>query len=181
VGHRVLPAEQAPSRSPAFTILEVATVISIVAILAGLTIPNFSRIVAAAQEAVCVSKMRSIRHALDAYLQDHGSVWPQGPRADQPEWAPFWLVTLEPYGISENTWQCPAIKSMTREQKLPAGVPVLHYVPTMFDATRGIAYRWATQPWLIEAANAHGNGALICFPDGSVKPMDKVLLEQGIR
>ncbi len=165
----------------AFTILELVAILAIVAILAVLAVPNFGRIIAAAQEALCASKMRSIRLAIDSYLQDNSQIWPQGPQADQPEWAPFWLATLEPYGISENTWQCPAIKSMTREQKLPAGVPALHYVPTMFDGTRGIAYRWPTQPWLIEAANAHGKGALICFPDGSVKPMDKVLAEQGIR
>lgn len=51
----------------------------------------------------------------------------------------------------------------------------------MLDDTRGTAYRWPTQSWLIEVANAHGKGALTCFPDGSVKPMDKVLLEQGFR
>ncbi len=168
-------------RSSAFTLLEVIVAVSILAILAALTVPNFGRIIAAAQEAVCASKMRSIRHGLDAYLQDNNLVWPQGPTADQQGWAKFWLQTLEPYGITASTWQCPAIKQMTREQKLPANMPLIHYVPTMFDNTRGIAYRWATQPWLIEAANAHGRGALICFPDGSVKPMDKVLAEQGIR
>jgi type II secretory pathway pseudopilin PulG len=165
----------------AFTILELVAILAIIAILAVLAVPNFGRIIAAAQEALCASKMRSIRLAIDSYLQDNSQIWPQGPRADQPGWAPFWLDTLRPYGITESTWQCPAIRQMTRDQKLPPSLPVLHYVPTMFDATRGIAYRWPTQPWLIEAANAHGKGALICFPDGSVKPMDKVLAEQGIR
>ena len=161
--------------------IEVVTVMAVLGILAALAIPNFGRIVAAAQEAICASHMRSIRHGLDAYLQDNNQIWPQGPRADQQGWAPFWLGALEPYGITESTWQCPAIKQMTRRQQLPPQLPVLHYVPTMFDDTRGIAYRWPTQPWLIEAANAHGKGVLICFPDGSVKPMDKVLLEQGFR
>jgi len=170
-----------PHPSRAFTVLEVVAVTAVIAILAALTVPNFGRIVAAAQEAVCASQMRSIKHALDAYLQDHDQIWPQGPRADQSGWATFWLQELEPYGIKESGWQCPTIKQMTRDQELPPALPVLHYVPTMFDATRRIAYRWPTQPWLIEAANAHGKGALICFPDGSVKPMDKVLAEQGIR
>ena len=34
---------------------------------------------------------------------------------------------------------------------------------------------------LIEMADAHGQGPLICFPDGSVKPFAKVLAEQGVR
>jgi len=125
--------------------------------------------------------MRSTRVALASYLQDHGNVWPQ-PGADL-EGAPlrkFWLDTLAPYGITEKTWQCPTIRHALREEGL-TGDFGLHYVPTQFDATPDIANRWSTQPWLIEAANAHGNGPLICFPDGSVKSMAKVLAEQGVR
>jgi len=168
-------------RGSAFSILEIIAVLAIFAILMALAVPNFGRIMAGAQEAVCASRMRSIKTALDSYLQDHDQIWPQGPRADQPGWATFWLDALAPYGISESGWQCPTILQMTRAQEIPAGLPVLHYVPTLFDRTQGIAYRWATQPWLIEVANAHGRGALICFPDGSVKPFDKVLAEQGYR
>lgn len=57
----------------------------------------------------------------------------------------------------------------------------IHYTPTMFDDKPGTARRWPTQPWLIERADAHGNGALICFTDGSIKPFNKVLADQGLR
>lgn len=161
--------------------LEVLAVLLTITILLLLFIPNYSRMVAAAQEVMCASQMRSIRLALGDYLQDHGSVWPQPePGMEGAALRQFWLSTLRPYGVTEKTWQCPTIKQSLREEDL-AGEFGMHYVPTEFDATPDIANRWSTQPWLIEAANAHGDGPLICFPDGSVKSMSKVLAEQGVR
>ena len=181
-GSRTRPRPVQPTpRSAAFTLLEILAVLLIIAILSVLFIPNYSRIVGAAQEAICASHMRSIRLALGSYLEDHGNVWPQPP--PEMEGAPlqqFWLSTLQPYDISESTWQCPTIRHALREEGM-TGDFGLHYVPTAFDATPGIANRWSTQPWLVEAANAHGKGPLICFPDGSVKSMFKVLAEQGVR
>jgi len=162
----------------AFTILELVAAMLIIGILAALLVPNLHRLVAAAQQAKCASNMRSIRVALAGYLDDHQQVWPQGPEPGTPPWEPFWLATLAPYGIGANGWECPTLRAQMKD----AGEEAygLHYVPTMFDATPNIANRWSTQPWLIEAADAHGRGALICFPDGSVKPFSKVLAEQGL-
>jgi prepilin-type N-terminal cleavage/methylation domain-containing protein len=172
---------QPTRRSAAFTLLEILAVLLIIAILSVLFIPNYSRIVGAAQEAICASHMRSIRVALGSYLEDHARIWPQPPpEMEGPALQRFWLATLDPYDISENDWQCPTIRHALREEGM-TGDFGLHYVPTRFDATPNIANRWATQPWLIEAANAHGKGPLICFPDGSVKSMFKVLAEQGVR
>jgi prepilin-type N-terminal cleavage/methylation domain-containing protein len=167
------------SSNNGFTILEVALVVLIVAILATLLIPNYQPLLARAQEAACLGNMRSIRNALDSYLNDHQQVWPQGPPPNEAGWAPFWLKTLEPYGIGLKTWQCPTIRGHLKQEELDA-MP-LHYVPTMFDASPGVAKRWTTQPWLIEIADAHGQGPLICFPDGSVKSSQRVLLDQGFR
>jgi type II secretory pathway pseudopilin PulG len=152
----------------------------IVAILAMLLVPNWSRIIGAAQQVVCASNMRSIRVAFGSYLEDHSRIWPQGsPLPQEPGWAGFWIRTLSPYGIKERTWQCPTIRGLMKDQAEDEFG--LHYVPTHFDATPNIANRWSTQPWLIEVADAHGQGPLICFPDGSIKPFMKVLAEQGVR
>lgn len=166
-------------KSPGFTLLEVLAAGLILLILGALLFPNIGRITAAAQEAICASHMRSIRVALDGYLQDHGMVWPQGPVPQEPGWASFWVRTLEPYDITQRTWQCPIIRGWQSAQGDPEFA--IHYVPTMFDPTPNIANRWATQPWLIEIADAHGKGPLIAFPDGSVKSYFKVLAEQGVR
>lgn len=169
-----------PDRSlrGAFTILELVVVLAILGILAALVLPNYQSIIHKSQEAVCTSHMRSIHVALANYLQDHQDVWPQGPYPrDNQAWEAFWLATLKPYDIDENTWQCPTLKRALASSKGEQ----LHYVPSMFDATRGIARRWSTQPWLIERFGAHGDGPLLAFPDGSIKSMDKVLAERGLR
>lgn len=166
----------------AFTILEILAALLILVILVALLVPAYRPLVERAQAALCASQMRSIRLALDGYLQDHQMVWPQGPAPPEPGWAAFWLGTLKPYDITERTWQCPTMRSSMDQATLRADPNLaLHYVPTMFDPTPNIAHRWSTQPWLIEMADVHGNGALICFPDGSVKPFNKVLAEQGVR
>lgn len=165
-----------------FTILEIVIVLLIVLILAAFLLPNYPKILAAVQKAVCVSNMRSIHVGLSSYLQDHRDVWPQGPRPEQTAaWEKFWIGTLEKQGVSPRTWRCPAISGRiaTSEQ---AGSKTeemhMHYAPTMFDDTPGIARKWTTQPWLIERADVHGAGPLICFPDGSVKDLRKVLAER---
>lgn len=161
----------------AFSLLELVAVLLILSILALLIIPNYQRIIASAQQVQCASNMRSIRVGLSLHMEDHKGIWPQGPPPADPGWAAYWISILTPYDISERTWQCPTIRGLLRERG--EGGLGLHYVPTMFDATPDIANRWATQPWLIEVADAHGQGPLICFPDGSVKPFSKVLAEQG--
>jgi len=165
--------------SSAFTVLEVVIILLIVAILVALLVPNYSRIVASAQQVMCASQMRSIRLALDHYLEDHRTVWPQGPAPQEPGWSAFWLATLAPYGITGKTWQCPVIRgweTVAGEEEYN-----LHYVPTTFDPTPNIAHRWSQMPWLIEIADAHGKGPLVAFPDGAIKPYSKVLADQGVR
>lgn len=165
-------------RQRAFTLLEVLVVLLILLILAVLVAPNYGYFIAKAEEAVCISRMRNLQTALRSYLDEHQAIWPQGPEPEASGWTEFWLATLEPYGVPPKGWECPTIKKKLKGTEEPAFT--LHYVPTTFDATPNIAYKWATQPWLIEAANAHGKGPLIAFPDGSVTPFFRVLAEQGI-
>jgi len=169
-----------PRSAPrAFTILEVLAVVIIIAILAVLAAPRLNDYLARAQEAKCTANMRSIIAGLGSYLPDHGQVWPQAPSILQEKaWEAFWLETLKSYDISPRTWQCPTLWPQTSRD--PA-LPQVHYVPMAFGPEAGIAYRWATQPWLIERANGHGQGPLIGFQDGSIKPFYKILAEQGQR
>lgn len=141
--------------------------------------PNYRTLLERAQGAICASHMRSIRLGMDHYLNDHGQIWPQSPSPqDLGAWSDFWLATLAPYDITPSTWQCPTIRGLLRDAGDKG--PILHYTPAMFDSTPGIARRWATQPWLVEIANAHGQGALVCFPDGSIKSFNQILSEQGL-
>jgi prepilin-type N-terminal cleavage/methylation domain-containing protein len=170
-------------RQHAFTLLEVLAAAIIVSILVVVSIPSAGIMIARAQESACIANMRGITVGLHSYLQDHKNVWPQGPSLNEKKpWENFWLKVLNSYDVPEKRWQCPAFNSALASK----GVPVderskVHYVPTTFPDTPGIATRWATQPWLIERASVHKHGPHICFPDGSVKSFNKVLAEQGVR
>lgn len=163
----------------AFTLVEVLAVVLIILILVAFIAPNYRPLLERAQGAVCASHMRSIRLGMDSYLNDHEQVWPQGPPpSEAAAWSQFWVSTLAPYGITESTWQCPTIRGLLREGREKG--PLIHYTPAIFDPTPGIARRWTTQPWLVEIANAHGQGALVCFPDGSVKSFNQIIRELGL-
>lgn len=170
-------------RSRGFTILEVLAAVLILAILAVVLLPNGRDLMLRAGEVGCIANMRSITVGLRGYLQDHENIWPQGPSLnDEDAWEDFWLEVLEPYGVTEKTWQCPSFNAALAAKGMPLeDRPKVHYVPTVFPAEPGIADRWSTQPWLIERANAHKHGPHVCFPDGSVKSFNKILAEIGVR
>jgi type II secretory pathway pseudopilin PulG len=176
---RLRPATEAS----AFTLLETVAVMLVVSILVVLMVPNLRDYMRRAGEVRCSANMRSINIGLRGYLQDHQSVWPQGPSLVQEKlWEKFWLATLQPYGITPRDWLCPTIDSAFAASGTPRGQrPQIHYIPTMFTAEPDIANRWATQPWLIERSDAHGQGPLICFPDGSIKSASRVVAETGLR
>jgi type II secretory pathway pseudopilin PulG len=166
-----------PTRGAAFTVLEVLAVALIIAILAAFFVPRLGTFRERAEEVRCASNMRTIILALASYLQDHQNVWPQAPSMEEEKtWEAFWLQTLEPYDITARTWQCPTLWPQTSRNP---EMPQVHYTPMEFNEEPGIAYRWPTQPWLIERAGGHGQGPLIGFPDGSIKSFHKILAEQG--
>jgi type II secretory pathway pseudopilin PulG len=149
---------------------------AVMAILALLFTPNMSDYLRRDGEVRCRAYMRSITIALRGYLADNANVWPQGPsQADEEPWEQFWVGALKAQGISASTWQCPTIRASSHGSE-----NLIHYAPTSFPAVPGVANRWSTHPWLIERGNAHGKGPLICFPDGSTKPFDKVKAELGM-
>jgi prepilin-type N-terminal cleavage/methylation domain-containing protein len=160
-----------------FTLLEVLSVVFIITIFASLFFAFGDRLFLRAEMPRCMSNMKSLQVSLAAYVQDKGH-WPQEPAEqlnnNQNAYEDWWIATLKPYGAEESTWMCPTIKRLVTN-KSKDGRPIVHYTPTMFDKNPGTPYRWSTQPWLIEIGNMHGQGALICYPDGSIKPMDQVV------
>jgi len=167
----------------AFSLLELVFIIAIVGILVAMAIPEYPKWMAKAAEAKCMANMRSLHVGLSIYLDDHRDIWPQGPSPEAgAAWAEFWITTLESVKVPARTWECPAIYRMLgNPPREPVTDSSIHYMPTMFDGLPGTARRWPTQPWLVERADAHGNGALLCFTDGSIKSFKKLLAEMGYR
>lgn len=113
--------------------------------------------------------MRQIHTALGSALNDIGH-WPQIPEnlEDSEEtYEDWWLETMEPYGAPSKIWQCPILRATQATD--PNGYLLrMHYIPTDFDANPINPRRW-NMPWLIERGNNHGAGALMAFPDGSIR------------
>lgn len=152
-------------------------VVGIVIALAAIVFKGGTYAIERSEAVRCAQNLRSLHTSLAAYVQDKGH-WPQEPASiwevnDSDAHEDWWMKELEPYGATEKVWQCPTImrkvvnKSTTKR-------PKMHFVPTMFDSNSMTPYKWPTQPWLVEIGNMHGVGALICFPDGSIKTMNEV-------
>jgi prepilin-type N-terminal cleavage/methylation domain-containing protein len=159
-----------------FTLVELLTVMVIIAVLVVLTVGAVEQIRARTERMNCTGNLRNLYAGLQSYLvqNDH---WPQCPhRLRQDAFDEWWIEELEKVKIPEKTWHCP---TLTREQKSSSYLEAtggqtktkkkhIHYLPTPFDEHPATPRRWPTQPWLIEIYNGHGDGALMIFPDGSV-------------
>lgn len=151
--------------------------ISVLLILAALVVMNYQPVFQRVSQAKCISNMRALHPAFSAYIADN-SRWPQPPDYDaamDESYEDWWLATMDPYvGGSKEIWLCPVLKGGQLSDSSGRRIK-MHYIPTQFDANPISPTRWPTQPWLVEIANAHGNGPLILFTDGSVKSLDSVL------
>lgn len=163
-----------PARSRAgFTLLELLATIGVIVILILLFIGVAQRLPGAADRAACTANLRSLRVALDTYLQTEGH-WPDVPEfsaAQEEARADWWINELKPYGIIEKNWQCPGILRLGRIQQKGYS-PRLHYTVTEFDQKPETPKKWPHMPWVVENANVHGHGALCVLLDGSVHDWD---------
>ncbi len=91
-----------------FTLIELMIVVAIIAILAGILIPNFVNARSQAQTAACESNLRSIATALELYYADN-QVYPTAAGASvQPA-----LMTVNGVAYLNNTPKDPAAQSAT--------------------------------------------------------------------
>jgi type II secretion system protein G len=97
---------QAPEHERGFTLIELMIVVAIIAILAGILIPNFVNARSQAQTAACESNMRSIATALELYYADN-QVYPTAAGAAV---APA-LFTTNGVAYLNNTPKDPAAQS----------------------------------------------------------------------
>jgi type II secretory pathway pseudopilin PulG len=169
-----------PSRyNRGISLVEILVCVGILAILGTIAAKAWNRAVAASATAKCMENMRSLQVSLATYIQDKGH-WPQVPPEidvsssnNDSAYEDWWLEELKDYGGTPEVWQCPIIKRVT-SSKHPDGRPKIHYTPTPFDAKPMTPYRWSTQPWLVEIGNMHGRGALLIFPDGSIRTINDI-------
>lgn len=150
--------------------------IAIIVILMALIFPSFKSIIPKAQEIVCISHLRGLWMGFAPCCAD-GTGWPQlppeiqiGSRAEE-QW---WLDTSSNlYGISAGTWICPTMTHLMGspvQNSSTSNIPLIDYMPTLFDNKPMTPNQWPTMPWFMEIGNVHGHGNLMIRPDGSVVP-----------
>jgi prepilin-type N-terminal cleavage/methylation domain-containing protein len=153
-----------------FTLIELMTVLIIIALLVLLLIPTMQGIREKAERGSCIANLRNLYAAAAGYVQQHGH-WPQvdpgGLRTGK--YARDWIAELEPFGIARKNWICP---SMQRALGNPDYMLEKHtridYISTNFDDQPTTPYRWRTQPWFAEKGAVHGEGPLLICSDGNV-------------
>ncbi len=172
-----LPSERVCRPCAALTVLELMTVIVIISILMVMAAPSFSYFQARAQKAKCIGNLKSLHVAMNSYVQDNHR-WPQIATAKtaDPVAAQGWIDALKPYGLSQLNWVCPTIQQVLRSPDLtdPTKTRVDYYA-TPFNAKATAPFQQPKQPWFIEAADVHGNGQEIIFPDGHVEEASDIL------
>ena len=103
-------------RRPAFTIVELLVVVAIIALLAGLALPNMQMATLKAQSVKCSEQLRSIGAAVLADATDNNEVLPEinqtAPPLPYPATVPGLVGVLGSYGVSTNTIQCPVDMSL---------------------------------------------------------------------
>ena len=155
------------------TVLELAVVLVIIAILATMLLPLTAAMKARADEARCIANLKNLFVGASGYLQANGS-WPQIPNTlikDDPKgYAKKWVAVLSTYGISHATWICPTIQRQRREPMSSIEEDEKYrvdYVAMAFDEKPTSPYPKNPFPWFVEMAGFHGRGNLFILSDGS--------------
>ncbi len=94
----------------AFTMVELLVALAVIAVLAGLITPVALNAKREARRAGCLTKLRGMGVALEAYLSDHSGVYPELEmgRDSESEEVPVLERALEPYVSGAEAFHCPA-------------------------------------------------------------------------
>jgi prepilin-type N-terminal cleavage/methylation domain-containing protein len=160
----------------AFTLMEVATAMVVICILAALTIPVLEVARSRIERINCSNNLHELYVAASGYYQEYRS-WPQinpgllgGPNNAYDE---AWIEALLPFAATRAVWICPTIQ---REQGNPDyNQPQNYradYIAMPYDNKPTTPLTWPTQPWFVERGNVHGTGNLVILANGSVTDLD---------
>lgn len=167
--HRLRRSSSAARAPRAFSLLEIVASVAIIALLAAISIPSYHAFKRRAEKARCIANLKVLHTGFDSFVLDRNQ-WPQMPdevfEAEESDYFAWWIASLQPYGVGEESWLCPSDKVV---KQLPAGQTeyASSYAPTHFNPHRYTPFRW-NQPWVVERGDFHGRGAHVMMPDGSI-------------
>ena len=159
------------------TLLELMTVVVVIAILATMLSPVVPGLLARTQKVKCIGNLKALHVATNLYVQDNQH-WPQisGNGSQDTVVANAWLAALKPYGLAQINWVCPTIQQALNSPDLtqPENVRV-DYLAMPFGTKPNAPFQHPKQPWFIEAGDVHGNGQEIIFPDGHIEEAGTII------
>lgn len=180
-----------PSQHPrrGMTIPELLMVVTIVAILAGLSFAGYQSHINKAESVDAQNKLKNMYAALSSYIVDK-QTWPQEPdeentMSEDALWD-WWKAEMKPYGIEEQDWYSTAhLRRLNRQLKESGGKGVTmesmgkeeelkfpSIIPTNFPPGPSEPYRYRNQPWVSETGEYHGtDGIFTIMPDGRIHKM----------
>ena len=170
------------ARDRGFTLLELMTVIVIIAILAVMLFPILNLVKARVAKIKCMGNLRNLHVAANSYMMQYNH-WPQISTSlvrKQPElYAKGWIDSLEPFGTTRKAWICPTTQELmgspdyTKDKNTRTD-----YLATPFDSKPRTPFQWVSQPWFAEHSDVHGGGNLLIMPDGSVHQLSEYAKKQ---
>jgi prepilin-type N-terminal cleavage/methylation domain-containing protein/prepilin-type processing-associated H-X9-DG protein len=94
----------------AFTLIELLVVVVIIAVLAGLAVPVYLRVMERGRAAACISNLRQLGIALNLYLGEHNATMPPlaAGRSSISQDVPVIDNTLNAYASNPNVFACPS-------------------------------------------------------------------------
>lgn len=126
-------SKKSSSMKKAFTLVEVLVVVAIIALLAAILFPVFSRARENGRRASCQSNLKQIALGITQYTQDYDEYFPIDFTGFPPNPPPYgWGDRVQPYIKNLQVYQCPS------EKTPPSSDPNVGYPP--LDATGYLDY-----------------------------------------
>ncbi len=166
-----------------FTILELTTVILIIAILVTMLVGITTSMYARAEKSKCMANLRNLYYGASCHVMDQG-YWPQiDPglmQGESTEYARLWIQALSPYGLTQQNWICASQHRTLGSPDLTLKESMrLDYNGTPFDTQPYTPFRWGKQPWFVEHAAVHDGGPLLIYANGQVVPLSDAVRRQA--
>ncbi len=167
-------------RVAALTLLELVTVILIIAILSVIGAGLFSEMRTRAEKVKCVGNLKNLYAGAELYLQDQGH-WPQVDtelllEEGEQQYCQQWIDALRPYGFGLSNWLCPTHQRLLKSPDMSDAKNLrIDYLPMPFDDKTMTPHRWPKQPWFIERASGHAGGNLIIYTNGQVGTLQEAV------
>lgn len=150
----------------AFSLAELLVVISLIAMLVGMTLPAVTAVQAAAKRTACQANLRQVAIALVAYAGDYGDQLPaeRNHGCEDPDHSSAWFARLPDYVDQQRAdggiFRCPSYRYVP-SGRFANATPKSYKMNDYLDAVSGRRhYRLGT--WASESD-------IVCFADGVAK------------